>query len=80
MITFFLIGCAGLLVGHPFDTVKVCLQTQDFRNPLYRGTFDCLKKIIQKDSVGGLYRGISSPLASISVLNAIVFGKLKIYI
>lgn len=69
-----LIGCAGLLVGHPFDTVKVCLQTQDFRNPLYRGTFDCLKKIIQKDSIGGLYRGISSPLASISVLNAIVFG------
>lgn len=52
----------------------MCLQTQDFKNPLYRGTFDCLKKIIQKDSVGGLYRGISSPLASISVLNAIVFG------
>lgn len=68
------LGCAGLLVGYPFDTVKVHLQTQDFKNPLYRGTYDCLKKIIKKDSVGGLYRGISSPLASISVLNAIVFG------
>jgi len=67
-------GCAGLLVGHPFDTVKVHLQTQDFRNPLYRGTYDCLKKIIQKDSFKGLYRGISSPIASISVLNAVVFG------
>jgi solute carrier family 25 (mitochondrial carnitine/acylcarnitine transporter), member 20/29 len=67
-------GCAGLLVGHPFDTVKVHLQTQDYKNPLYRGTYDCLKKIIQKESVRGLYRGISSPLASISVLNAIVFG------
>lgn len=63
-----------MLVGYPMDTVKVCLQTQDFRNPLYRGTFDCLKKIIKKDSIGGLYRGISSPIASISVLNAIVFG------
>lgn len=52
----------------------MCLQTQDFRNPLYRGTYDCLKKIIQKESIGGLYRGISSPLASISVLNAVVFG------
>lgn len=68
------LGCAGLLVGHPFDTVKVHLQTQDFKNPLYRGTYDCLKKIIQKESVHGLYRGLSSPIASISVLNAIVFG------
>lgn len=67
-------GCAGLLVGHPFDTVKVHLQTQDFRNPLYRGTYDCLKKIIQKDSFRGLYRGLSSPIASVSVLNAIIFG------
>lgn len=50
------------------------LQTQDFRNPLYKGTYDCLKKIIQKESMSGLYRGLSSPIASISVLNAIVFG------
>jgi hypothetical protein len=54
--------------------VKVHLQTQDYKNPLYRGTYDCLKKIIQKESLHGLYRGLSSPLASISVLNAIVFG------
>lgn len=69
-----LTGCAGLLVGHPFDTVKVHLQTQDYKNPLYRGTYDCLKKIIKKESLSGLYRGISSPLASISVINAVVFG------
>lgn len=74
LIIMFILGCAGLLVGHPFDTVKVHLQTQDYKNPLYRGTYDCLKKIIQKESVHGLYRGLSSPIASISVLNAIVFG------
>lgn len=50
------------------------MQTQDYKNPVYRGTYDCLKKIVQKDSFRGLYRGISSPIASISVLNAIVFG------
>jgi solute carrier family 25 (mitochondrial carnitine/acylcarnitine transporter), member 20/29 len=61
-------------VGYPFDTVKVRLQTQDYRNPMYKGTFDCIKKIVAKDSIAGLFRGISSPLASISVLNAIVFG------
>lgn len=74
LLFMFILGCAGLLVGHPFDTVKVHLQTQDYKNPLYRGTYDCLKKIIQKESVHGLYRGLSSPIASISVLNAIVFG------
>lgn len=61
-------------MGHPFDTIKIHLQTQDHKNPLYRGTYDCLKKIIQKESLKGLYRGLSSPIASISALNAIVFG------
>lgn len=67
-------GCAGLLVGHPFDTVKIHLQTQDFRNPQYRGVYHCLKSIIVKDTVRGLYRGLSSPLAGVAFINAIVFG------
>ncbi|XP_003743595.1 mitochondrial basic amino acids transporter [Galendromus occidentalis] len=67
-------GCAGVLVGHPFDTVKVRLQTQDPRNPVYRGTFHCLRSIIAKDSVSGLFRGMSSPMVGVSVVNAIVFG------
>lgn len=50
------------------------MQTQDYKNPIYRGTYDCLKKIVLKDSFKGLYRGLSSPIASISVLNAIIFG------
>lgn len=69
-----IIGCAGVLVGHPFDTVKVHLQTQDFKNPVYRGTFDCLKKIVAKESVRGLYRGLSSPMGGVAFVNAIVFG------
>ncbi|XP_055386474.1 mitochondrial basic amino acids transporter [Condylostylus longicornis] len=67
-------GCAGVLVGHPFDTVKVHLQTQDAKRPLYSGTFDCFKKIVAKDSFGGLYRGITSPLSGVALVNAIVFG------
>lgn len=61
-------------MGHPFDTVKVSLQTQDFRKPIYSGTFDCVKKIIQRDSFKGLYRGLSSPMMSVSFINAILFG------
>jgi len=67
-------GCAGVLVGHPFDTVKVRIQTQDARNPLYKGTFHCFTSIIRKESVQGLYKGISSPMAGVTVVNAIIFG------
>jgi len=63
-----------VLVGHPFDTVKVKLQTQDFRNPRYTGTFDCFRKTIQADGVRGLYRGMASPMAGVGGINAIVFG------
>ncbi|XP_017075560.2 mitochondrial basic amino acids transporter [Drosophila eugracilis] len=67
-------GAAGVLVGHPFDTVKVHLQTDDPRNPKYKGTFHCFRTILQKDSFRGLYRGISSPMGGIGLVNAIVFG------
>uniref|UniRef100_A0A336LHN7 CSON014443 protein n=1 Tax=Culicoides sonorensis TaxID=179676 RepID=A0A336LHN7_CULSO len=67
-------GCAGVLVGHPLDTVKVHLQTQDPRNPRYSGTIDCLRKIIAKESVRGLYKGLASPIGGVAFMNAIVFG------
>lgn len=74
LIYFFSTGCAGLLVGHPFDTVKVHLQTQDVKNPQYRGAFHCIKSIMAKESFRGLYRGMSSPMLGTSAINAIVFG------
>lgn len=67
-------GCAGVLVGHPFDTVKVHLQTQDPKNPRYSGTVHCLRSIVAKESIRGLYKGIASPIAGVAFVNAIVFG------
>ncbi|XP_054264358.1 mitochondrial basic amino acids transporter [Macrosteles quadrilineatus] len=67
-------GCAGVAVGHPFDTLKVKLQTQDFRNPVYRGTWDCFTKILQTESLAGFYRGVWSPMGGVALVNAIVFG------
>lgn len=63
-----------MLVGHPFDTIKVHMQTQDAKNPLYRNSFHCMKSLVAKDSIRGLYRGMSSPMLGISAVNAIVFG------
>lgn len=62
------------MVGHPFDTVKVHMQTQDFRRPKYTSTVNCIQTLVRTESVGGLYRGFSSPMAGVAVINAIVFG------
>jgi len=46
-------GGAGVLAGYPLDTVKVKIQTQDVMNGKikYKGTFDCLFKLVKKDGV-----------------------------
>lgn len=67
-------GCAGVVVGHPLDTIKVRLQTQDFKNPLYRGTIHCFRSTLEKEGVRGLYKGMSSPMAGVAAVNAILFG------
>ena len=46
-------GLLSLLVGHPFDTVKVRLQTGS-----YRGAGDCLGQLLKNEGVLGLFRGM----------------------
>lgn len=50
------------------------MQTQDVKNPKYRGSFDCMKSLMAKESIRGLYRGMSSPMVGVSAINAVVFG------
>ncbi|CAO3608681.1 unnamed protein product [Cunninghamella blakesleeana] len=63
-------GMCAVLVGQPFDLVKVRLQTTE---GIYKSTGDCFKQIIKKDGVFGLYRGMSAPLASITPIFAVSF-------
>jgi len=68
------VGGFGLcLVGHPFDTMKIRLQTQSFENPMYKGLIDCAKKTMAKEGVGGFYKGVFSPLCGQMFLNATQF-------
>lgn len=67
-------GCAGIIFGYPFDTVKVKIQMQTPNQKLYRGTYHCLKTTLAKESIAGLYRGLSSPMAGVALINAVVFG------
>ncbi|CDS03726.1 hypothetical protein LRAMOSA01127 [Lichtheimia ramosa] len=63
-------GMASVMVGQPFDLVKVRMQTS---HGLYKNTFDCFKQIIKNDGVLGLYRGMATPLASITPIFAVSF-------
>lgn len=56
-------GISVTLVGHPFDTVKVRLQTQPVgSHALYRSTWDCVRKTYIGEGPRGFYAGIGSPL------------------
>ncbi|KAL4855135.1 Mitochondrial substrate carrier family protein G [Chlorella vulgaris] len=67
-------GIAVTMVGHPFDTVKVRLQTQPSANPIYSGAIDCVRKTLQWEGVGGLYKGVTSPLAGQMFFRATLFS------
>ena len=51
-------GMAGILVSHPFDTIKTHIQSN---KPIPR-------------SLNGLYRGIGPPLIGVGLEKSIVFG------
>lgn len=70
-------GICTVLVGHPFDTIKVRLQTmpvpKESEPPLYKGTLDCVKQIFLREGVTGFYKGIGPPLIGIAPIFAISF-------
>ncbi|KAI6657319.1 Mitochondrial basic amino acids transporter-like [Oopsacas minuta] len=68
-------GCTGLVVGYPFDTVKVRLQTQSaFSTVKYKSGMQCFLHILRTESVYGLYKGLASPLLGQAIINAIIFS------
>lgn len=70
----FVAGVTGTIAGYPFDTVKVRLQTQTLNNRLYSGSLDCFMKIAKQESVLGFYKGMSSPMFGVALINGIVFS------
>ncbi len=41
-------GCSGIIVGQPFDTVKIRLQTQ---SAAYKGALDCVKQTVSSSTI-----------------------------
>jgi len=58
-------GICAVLVGHPFDLVKVRLQTAE--RGVYKSAIDVVRKSVAKDGMRrGLYAGVSAPLVGVT--------------
>lgn len=76
-------GCFGgmiqVLVGQPFDIVKVRLQTQSAVNPQYSGVVDCASKILRSEGPQGFYKGTLTPLLGVGACVSIQFAALEYF-
>ncbi|CDR98588.1 hypothetical protein [Sporisorium scitamineum] len=67
-------GMVSKVFEHPFDLVKVRLQTQSADRPArYAGAFDCFKQTYLQEGIRGLYRGLSLPVFGATLENACLF-------
>lgn len=61
-------GVCAVLTGHPFDLVKVRLQTG-----MYDLAITCVKDTVRNDGILGLYRGVMPPLLGVTPMFAVSF-------
>ncbi|OJJ95730.1 hypothetical protein ASPACDRAFT_81798 [Aspergillus aculeatus ATCC 16872] len=65
-------GVCAVVVGHPFDLVKVRLQTAE--RGVYAGAIDVVKKTVAREGLArGLYAGVSAPLVGVTPMFAVSF-------
>ncbi|THZ66569.1 hypothetical protein D6C85_08026 [Aureobasidium pullulans] len=65
-------GVCAVVVGHPFDLVKVRLQTA--QAGVYSGAMDVVRRTVAKEGlVRGLYAGVSAPLVGVTPMFAVSF-------
>ncbi|RPD57283.1 mitochondrial carrier [Lentinus tigrinus ALCF2SS1-7] len=69
-------GMAAVVVGYPFDTVKVRFQNPQTASR-YRSATHAFFTIVREERIRGLYRGIAAPLAGAPPLNGIVFSSYR---
>lgn len=67
-------GIAQLLVGQPFDIVKVRMQNQSLANPIYKNAMHCVRSIAANEGYMAFYKGTLAPLSGIAFCTSIQFG------
>ncbi|KAK0253164.1 carnitine transporter [Friedmanniomyces endolithicus] len=65
-------GIFAVVVGHPFDLVKVRLQTAE--KGVYTGAMDVVRKTVAREGLmRGMYAGVSAPLVGVTPMFAVSF-------
>ncbi|KAJ9196304.1 hypothetical protein DTO166G4_6686 [Paecilomyces variotii] len=65
-------GVCAVVIGHPFDLVKVRMQTA--QKGVYSGAMDVVRKTIAREGLArGLYAGVSAPLVGVTPMFAVSF-------
>ncbi|XP_068657291.1 mitochondrial arginine transporter BAC1 isoform X1 [Aristolochia californica] len=72
----FAAGIATVVTGHPFDTIKVKLQTHNTEasGKKYKNALHCASKILSSEGVRGLYRGATSSFVGMAFESSLFFG------
>lgn len=70
-------GLTKLLVGHPFDTIKVRMQCSPLGT--YTGPLDCFLQLARRESVLGLYKGATPPAFGWALTDSVLLGSLHNY-
>ncbi|XP_046815734.1 mitochondrial carnitine/acylcarnitine carrier protein-like [Vespa crabro] len=63
-------GLCVVVVGHPFDTIKVQLQMAQNTD---KNIYHLVRNLIRREGPFGLYKGISAPLITVIPISAIGF-------
>ncbi|KAJ3355124.1 hypothetical protein HDU91_005702 [Kappamyces sp. JEL0680] len=71
-------GITKLVVGHPFDTLKVRMQTEGGFGR-FRGPWDCMKQTIGKEGFFAMYKGATPPLFGWVVMDSVQMGSLTTF-
>uniref|UniRef100_A0A8C5X7R9 Solute carrier family 25 member 47 n=1 Tax=Malurus cyaneus samueli TaxID=2593467 RepID=A0A8C5X7R9_9PASS len=66
-------GGLSAAVGHPLDTVKVRIQTDNH----YRGFWHCAQETYRTEKVWGFYKGGSAAVLALSMVSSVSFGTYK---
>ncbi|KAG0252892.1 hypothetical protein DFQ27_007785 [Actinomortierella ambigua] len=70
-------GVTKLAVGHPFDTIKVRMQTSGTGR--FQGPLHCLMETLKKEGPRALYKGATPPLIGWMFMDSIMLGSLSNY-
>ncbi|KAJ0755930.1 putative mitochondrial carrier protein [Helianthus annuus] len=61
-------GVAGVVAGHPLDTVRVIQQSS-----INKPAFGIIRDVVAREGLFALYKGMGAPVATVSFQNALVF-------